>query len=51
MESREFSHAAGAKDVVVGYINLLYINKLFMKKSMVKAVKQWSKTRYKGDKA
>lgn len=50
MESREFSHAAGAKDVVVGYINLLYINKLFMKKSMVKAVKQWSKTRYKGDK-
>lgn len=50
MESREFSHAAGTKDVVVGYINLLYINKFFVKKSMVKAVKQWIKTRYKGDK-
>lgn len=50
MESCEFSHAAGARDVVVGYTNLLYINKFFMKKAMVRAVKQWIDTRYKGEK-
>lgn len=42
----KFSHALGSEDVLVGYLNIIYVNKLFMKYAMIKAVKQWIKKRY-----
>jgi len=41
LKSYNYSHKDGAKDVLTGYFNPLYLNKLFMKNSMVRAVKRW----------
>ena len=49
IESYEYAHVKGAKDILVGYFNPLYLNKFFMKKAMVKGVKDWLKSRYKKD--
>ena len=46
MRCYEYSHIDGAKDILVGYVNLLYLNRYFMKKSMIKAAKKWIKERY-----
>lgn len=44
----EYSHAYGARDVLVGYANPLYLNKLFMKHAMVNSARHWIDTRYTG---
>ena len=48
IKQREYMHANGARDVLVGYVNPLYLNKLFMKHAMVNAVKHWVDARYTG---
>lgn len=46
VKSYSYSHALGARDLLVGYINPLYLNKLFMEKAMIKGAKSWIKERY-----
>lgn len=41
LEERRFSHAEGAQDVQVGYLNLQYLNRITGKLSLRRAVKQW----------
>ena len=48
IESVMFTHKAQAEDVLVGYFNPLYFNKLFMRSAMIKEVKRWIQNRYKG---
>lgn len=43
LRERRFSHAEGAKDVQVGYLNLRYLNRLTGKSSLCRAVKKWLK--------
>ena len=43
-----FSHGGESKDVLVGFLNLRYINKIVGKKSLVKSTKAWAK-QYKED--
>ena len=38
-----FSHADGANDVLVGHLNVTYLNRLAGKKSLVRRVKAWAR--------
>lgn len=48
VQSVEWEHKQGAKDISVGYKNDKYINRLNCKNSMLKAADKWIETRYKG---
>ncbi len=43
IKERKFSHADGAEDTLVGYLNIQYLNRLTSRKSLVKAVRRWLK--------
>lgn len=42
-KQRQFSHAEGAEDLLVGYLNIQYLNRLTSRQSLVKGVKRWLK--------
>lgn len=48
MRTYEYSHTTGARDILMGYLNPLYLNKFFMKQAMLSGIKEWIRMRYKG---
>ena len=44
-----WSHKANSFDISVGYKNIKYLNRLYCKKSMIKAADLWVKNRYSGN--
>jgi len=41
---REFSHTKGAQDVCLPFINIKYIKRMFMGKSLIKEIKKWARS-------
>ena len=39
--NRRFSHASGSSDLIVGYTNIQYINRLFAQRNLMQSAKAW----------